>query len=101
MHVEANNNTHTCRVSVTDSDGKGQCTTGRELIIVLTQCSGVTCLCPAKCQSKEEVRGERCGGGVEGEGRVSKRKCRKGNETDSRKKLIYQSGSARFNFEMC
>lgn len=50
--------THTCRVSVTDGGGKGQCTTGRGPIIVLTQCSGVTRLCPAKCQRKAKLRGE-------------------------------------------
>lgn len=49
------------RVSVTDRGGKGQCTTGTGPIIVLTQRSGVTRLCPAKCQRKAQLGGEREG----------------------------------------
>jgi len=66
-HTHTHTNTRTHTVSVTDSGGKGQCTTGRGPIIVLTQRSGVTRLCPAKCQRKAQLQGEREDGGKDEE----------------------------------
>ena len=92
--------THTHTVSVTDSGGKGQCTTGRRPIIVLTQRSGVTRLCPAKCQRKAQLRGDREGRGLrEGRSRVGKRikgervrdsgNAEKGSQMHSRQRRIH------------